>query len=382
MFLVDKYSNEFDYISNNDILNKIIDSFDTYNKFFNDSKYVANLSNTEFIDIVKNLDSDRLRYSNFQHLIIYGPSGSGKDYIINKLLYSFFGKANVELKDIEYTLMGYSNLKTKIMIKQSKNHIVIEPNSNGFDKYLIQEIIKDYSKSNMLNILKQSKNFKIIIINKIDNLSYYAQASLRRTLEKYSDTCKFILVSDQLSKIIEPLRSRCIMLRVPLPDNTEIINKLLYISFKEKFNISFNKITEIVNKSDNKINIAVWLLEIFSYNIDYNINWETIIDKIINLIFSSINNNNKIHIIIKKIRVKFYLLFITNIPTQIIIKKIMNKLLNKVYNNILKYNIINITSIFENRLNQGTRHIIHIEAYVIKLIELFNTKIENISINI
>jgi len=381
MFLVDKYNNELDYISNNDILNKIIDSFDIYNDFYKNPEYISKMSNTEFADIINKLDYDISRYSNFQHLIIHGPPGSGKDYIINKILQKFFGKANIELKDIEYTLMGYSNLKIKIMIKQSKNHIIIEPNSNGFDKYLIQEIIQDYSKSNMLNIIKQSKNFKIIIINKIDNLSYYAQASLRRTLEKYSDTCKFILVSEQLSKIIEPLRSRCIMIRVPLPNNITIINKLLYINHKEKFNISFEKINDIANMCDNKINIAVWLLEMYNDNINYDINWETLIDKIINLLILSINNNNKIHLIIKKIRVKFYILFITNIPTQIIIKKIMTKLLNKVNNNLLKYKIINITSIYENRLNQGTRHIIHIEAYIIKLIELLNTNIENISID-
>ena len=38
----------------------------------------------------------------------------------------------------------------------------------------------------------------------------------------------------------------------------------------------------------------------------------------------------------------------------------------------LKYNIINITSIFEQRLSLGTRHIIHIEAYIIRLIYLFS----------
>jgi hypothetical protein len=38
----------------------------------------------------------------------------------------------------------------------------------------------------------------------------------------------------------------------------------------------------------------------------------------------------------------------------------------------LKYNIINITSIHEERLTQGTRHIIHFEGYIIRLLALFN----------
>jgi Cdc6-like AAA superfamily ATPase len=100
MFLVDKYNNELDYISNNDILNKIIDSFDIYNDFYKNPEYISKMSNTEFADIINKLDYDISRYANFQHLIIHGPPGSGKDYIINKILQKFFGKANIELKDI------------------------------------------------------------------------------------------------------------------------------------------------------------------------------------------------------------------------------------------------------------------------------------------
>jgi hypothetical protein len=50
------------------------------------------------------------------------------------------------------------------MIKQSKNHIIIEPNSNGFDKYLIQEIIQEYAKSEWLNIFKNNSEFIFIAL--------------------------------------------------------------------------------------------------------------------------------------------------------------------------------------------------------------------------
>jgi hypothetical protein len=49
----------------------------------------------------------------------------------------------------------------------------------------------------------------------------------------------------------------------------------------------------------------------------------------------------------------------------------MIKLLEYINDIKLKYYIINITSIFEQRLSLGTRHIIHIEAYIIRLIYLF-----------
>jgi len=375
MFLVDKYYNDSNYITcHQTIIDKIIDSFDAHNQIYSNIDSIIKLPTDEFAKVVYDLEYGTWRYANFQHLIVYGPSGCGKEYLVNKLLEKIYGKNSVELKEVEYTVSGYSNTKTKIMIKQSKHHIIIEPNSNGFDKYLIQEIIQDYAKSELLNILKHRKLFKVVVINKIDNLSYYAQASLRRTMEKYSSTCKFILISDQLSKIIEPLRSRCLMIRVPLPSNEQILETLLHICQKENITITYKKLSNIISNSENKVNHAIWLLEMYKYGIKYEKNWEFAIDCISDTIVDpSIQNNKKLYTVMKKIREQFYILFITNVPTQLIIRKIMSKLIGKITDLKLKYHIIDITSIFEQRLSQGTRHIIHMEAYIARLIFLFTS---------
>ena len=380
MFLVDKYHNNHNYMSyHNMIINKIIDSFDVYK--YEDNN-ILSLPLDDFLNRLRNI-SATWQYANFQHLVVYGQAGSGKDILVNRLLEKIFGKNGIELKEVEYTVSGYSNTKTKIMIKQSKHHIIIEPNSNGFDKYLIQEIIQDYAKSELLNIIKNRKQFKVVIINKIDNLSYYAQASLRRTMEKYSNSCKFILISDQLSKIIEPIRSRCLLVRVPLPTPAQIFETLMYISYKEKIDISLLDLKKIILNSDNKMNHAVWLLEMYKYNIVYDKTWEQAISNIVSMILniSNIISNKTIYSVIKKIREQYYILFITNIPTQIIIRKIMSMLLESTTDLKLKYNIIDITSIFEQRLSQGTRHIIHIEAYIVRIIQLFFTDKKNLIIN-
>ena len=110
------------------------------------------------------------------------------------------------------------------------------------------------------------------------------------------------------------------------------------------------------------------------YGIKYKKNWEHVIKLIVNTICNfNIDSSKKLYKIIKKIREQFYILFITNIPTQLIIRNIMINLLKKIDDLKLKYHIIDITSIFELRLSQGTRHIIHIEAYIIRLIYLFTT---------
>ena len=83
-------------------------------------------------------------------------------------------------------------------------------------------------------------------------------------------------------------------------------------------------------------------------------------------------DSSKILSVMRQIKLCFYKLFITNLNTQEIMRKLMYKFI-KTQNSIkLKFKIIEITSIFEMRISQGTRHIIHFEAYIIRLIYIFN----------
>ena len=106
--------------------------------------------------------------------------------------------------------------------------------------------------------------------------------------------------------------------------------------------------------------------------------WTSLLDEIVDMIIKFKKNTN-IRQCITKIRNNFYILFITNIDFNYIIRNIMKKLLINDFPIKVKYNIINLTSIFQNRLSQGTRYIIHLEAYILKIIHLLQN-IENIGI--
>jgi len=374
MFLVDKYHKDSNYIScHNNILERLLDSFDCHKKIY--KKLSKCRSNKSFLNTIKNMSNGTWRYSNLQHLIFYGPKGCGKEYLVHKLLETIYGHKNIKTSDVNYLISGYSSAKTKVTIKQSRYHLVIEPNNNGFDKYLIQEIINDYSTTEMLNITKKKRLYKIVIIDKIDNLSDYAQASLRRTIEKVADKCKFIFICNQLSRIIEPLRSRCMLVRVPLPSNKQIMNILFTISLQEKINLDIKKINEIIKLSENKINNAIWLLELYKNGYNYNTNWHQILDRLTKEIINTTNitnktYNNTIKTLIKNLRSDFYILFTTNIDIIEIFRKIMLKLIKNVDDTNLKLRIIEITSIFEKRISMGTRYIIHFEAYILRIVYL------------
>ncbi len=368
MFLVDKYQKDSDHITcHQDIIETLLDTFDSHQKIYKKSNELVTKSKTEFKKIIKELETKSWRYSNLQHLVLYGPKGCGKEYVVDNLLKRIYG--NIETKEIEYTINGYSNSKEKVIINQSRYHIIIEPNNNGFDKYLIQEIIQEYAKTENLTIFKYKKLFKIVIINKIDNLSYSAQASLRRTMEKYADTCKFIFICDQLSKIIEPLRSRCLLIRVPLPNDLQIIETLTQISKLENIKLEKDDYKYILDNCESKVNNAIWLLEMKKYNVPNTHSWKLVIDKMVNSLIEIEDMNNKvISEFIKKTREYFYILFITNIDVKKILKNLMICIIEKIDDIKLKHEIIEIISKYELRISQGTRHIVHLEAMMLDIL--------------
>ncbi len=372
MFLVDKYQKDSNYIScHQDIIEKLLNTFDSHQQIYKKARDLVKKSKLEFKKTIKELETKSWRYSNLQHLVLYGPKGCGKEYVMENLLRKIYG--NIETKEIEYIISGYSNSKEKVMINQSRYHIIIEPNNNGFDKYLIQEIIQEYAKTENLSIFKYKKLFKIVIINKIDNLSYSAQASLRRTMEKYADTCKFIFICDQLSKIIEPLRSRCLLIRVPLPTKFQIIETLTQISYRENIKLLRDDYKYILDNCESKINNAIWLLEMKKFGVPNTHSWMIVIDKIVNLVITKEELTNKfLQDFIKKVRELFYILFITNIDVKKILLSLLRSLIEKINDIELKYKVVELVSAFELRISQGTRYIVHFEAMMVQILTLLN----------
>lgn len=376
MLLIDKYKND---IPSYDIINKLLHSLNTHNNIYNNIDIVINKSHDEFKSIIDKMEHGEWKYANLPHLLFYGPEGSGKEFIVDILLEKIFTKKSTQLQETEYTINGYGNSKTKVMIKQSQHHIMIEPNNNGFDKYLIQEIIEDYAKSEIIQVLKYKRLYKIVIINLIDNLSYYAQASLRRTMEKYANTCKFIFISNQLSKVHEPLKSRCMMIRVPVPTDMMIMSTIMNVAKKQNIRIKGQDMINIITYSNNNINKAFGMLELVSHNISLDKLWYKVIEMLVDMLMDkTLYNKNGIYDIIENARNMLYQLFITNIDFHTVIKSIMIEIKKKITDSKFIYMVVCETSKFENRICQGTRHIIHLEAYVIKLIDLYY---KNIVIN-
>lgn len=304
------------------------------------------------------------------HIIFYGNDGVGKRRIIKLFLEMLYGKEVNNIEENIYTVSGSGNKVKEVSVKQSDFHIMIEPVDNNFDKYLIQDVVKEYAKRIQINIFKSKKIFKSVMINNLDNLSYYAQTSLRRTMEKYSGTCRFIMWCKSLSRVIEPLKSRCICIRISSPSTDELFKLALTISAKENLNLNLEDYGKIINGANGSVRKLLWklnLLKAGQNNNTFETPYEETIDQITDLIIkcdlSEINN----------IRNLIYNLIITNIDPSSIMRNIFISLCKKNLTEKIKYKIINNASIYDHNLVRRRREIIHLEGFIISTMNLISS---------
>jgi replication factor C subunit 3/5 len=379
MLLIDKYEiNNRNQISfHKELYSKILNISNEYDYILLEKEFIDNNKTYQlFAKNYKNYNkkciSDKFdKFKKLSNLLIHGHTGSGKKTLIKLLLKEIYGETINYTKKVVYTISGYGNSDIEIEIEQSNYHIVIEPRNSGFDKYVIQEIVKEYAQKNIMQVFDQKIPFKIILINNVDELSYYAQTSLRCTMERYHETCKFILCGYQISKIIEPLRSRCLNIRIPRPSDFELFKYLINISIKEKIKISLSSIKYIINKSDCNVKNALWYTDYYKNNVNnFDTSWKIYLKIITEFIYSCYLQKKKITLnIFLEIRNILNNILITNITGTELMIELLNQIITmyEYFSHDLFTQIISTFSDFEIRMSKGKRYIIHLEALIMKI---------------
>jgi len=159
-------------------------------------------------NIVKRVES-LTNSLNIPHLLFAGPAGTGKStlaLIIVKELFKNNWKEN-------YLELNASD-------------------ERGIN--VVREKVKNFARTKSLG----NVTFKVIFLDEADALTPEAQQALRRTMENYSATCRFVLSCNYSSKIIDPIQSRCAIFRFKLLEKKDIEKVINNIVQKENLTIT------------------------------------------------------------------------------------------------------------------------------------------------
>jgi len=99
--------------------------------------------------------------------------------------------------------------------------------------------------------------FKMIILDEADEMTNDAQTALRRIIEDTAKICRFILIANNLSKIIEPIQSRCVVFKFTKISDKEIISHLKSIAKKERIKIDENSLNAISDYTNGDLRHAI-----------------------------------------------------------------------------------------------------------------------------
>ncbi|TFY73836.1 hypothetical protein EWM64_g10176 [Hericium alpestre] len=324
--------------------------------------------------------SDRLKSlaasGDFPHMLFYGPSGAGKKTRIAATLRQLFGPGVEKLKIDQRVFLTPSRRKLDVNIVQSNYHIELTPSEVGnYDRIVIQEVLKEIAQTQQVDLSARHR-FKVVVINEADSLSRDAQAALRRTMEKYMSNMRIILCANSTSRLIAPIKSRCLLMRVAAPNHDEMHKVLLRVADKAgiRGGIPDEAADEIIKDANGNLRKAILVFERSKCRRAPDLtgpltiakpDWETYCHKVADMIVQEQSPQR-----VMDVRAKFYELLSHCIPPTVILKTVADRVVERV-DEALKADIMHWAAIYENRMRLGNKKIYHLEAWVVKVMSLY-----------
>ncbi len=187
------------------------------------------------IEHVKRLESFVARYREGQadqpHLLFYGPPGTGKTSAAHALARDLYG--------------------------DQWRHFTLDTNASderGIDS--IRGRVKEFARTGSLG-----ENFNLIILDEMDQLTPDAQAALRRIMEDFSGSCRFVLCCNNVRKVIPPIQSRCARFQFSPLTVEQVADAVIAVMQEEGIEFEDGAAEAIGQRSNGSLRDALNLVE-------------------------------------------------------------------------------------------------------------------------
>ncbi len=276
-----------------------------------------------------------VKQKNVPHLIFAGPAGTGKTTSALALSKELFG---------ETWKQNFSELNAS--------------DERGIG--IIRGKIKDFARTAPLG----DNPFKIIFLDEADSLTSDAQAALRRTIERYTRICRFVLSVNYSSKIIEPIQSRCTVFRFRPLTAPDIKKYMRHIAKKENLEITKDGLDTLIFVSQGDLRKAINVLQVgasISDKITAELLYETSAtakpEDVKNLIHTALDGD------FMAARNQLYELLVTyGLSGEDVIKQIHRSIYDLSIPDIDKVKLIDKTGEIEFRMTEGSNEHIQLET--------------------
>ncbi|EMR61560.1 Subunit of heteropentameric Replication factor C (RF-C) [Eutypa lata] len=184
-----------------------------------------------------------LQASNLPHMLFYGPPGTGKTSTILALAKELYGPEMIKSRVLELNASDERGIS------------------------IVREKVKDFARMQLTNPPPGYKSrypcppFKIIVLDEADSMTQDAQSALRRTMETYSKITRFCLICNYVTRIIDPLASRCSKFRFKSLDQGNAKKRLEEIAEKEGVTLEPGAVDALIKSSEGDLRKAITFLQ-------------------------------------------------------------------------------------------------------------------------
>ncbi|SCV00128.1 LAMI_0G03048g1_1 [Lachancea mirantina] len=184
-----------------------------------------------------------LQSANLPHMLFYGPPGTGKTSTILALTKELYGPELAKTRVLELNASderGIAIVREKV--KNFARLTVSKPSKKDLEQY-------------------PCPPYKVIILDEADSMTADAQSALRRTMENYSNVTRFCLICNYVTRIIDPLASRCSKFRFKALDSNNALARVTQVATQENLIYEKGVLEKILDLSQGDLRRAIMLLQ-------------------------------------------------------------------------------------------------------------------------